>query len=132
MNDNRNDRHFEYELDNRFKAIWWPLGVRRGQGVTVGDGAFSARYGPFTLTTPLDNVIGGHLTEHYRWYTAIGIRLSFADDGLTFGTSTRRGVCIHFDRKVGGVVPSRRHSALTVTVQDCAGLIEAIGEAPAR
>ena len=121
-------RHFDYELDQRFKAIWWPLGVRSGQGVTITDGQLTARYGLFTLSTPLENVVGGHLTEHYRWYTAIGIRLSFADDGLTFGTSTRRGVCIHFDDKVGGVIPGKSHSALTVTVADCAELIEAIGD----
>ncbi len=55
-----------------------------------------------------------------------------ADDGLTFGTTNRRGVCIHFDDRVGGVIPTRRHSALTVTVADCEGFIDAIGEAPAR
>lgn len=121
-------RHFEYHLDPRFKAIWWPLGVRPGQGVTVDDDRLTARYGALTLNTSLDNVAGGHITEGYRWYTAIGVRLSFADDGLTFGTSTRRGVCIHFEERVGGVIPTKSHSALTVTVADCAGLIEAIGE----
>lgn len=121
-------RHFDYELDHRFKAIWWPLGVREGQGVTIDDDRLTARYGRLELSTPLDNVVGGHLTEHYRWYTAIGVRLSFVDDGLTFGTSTRRGVCIHFADRVGGVIPGRSHSALTVTVADCAGLIDLIGD----
>ena len=121
-------RHFDYHLDQRYKAIWWPLGVRPGQGVTIDDDQLTARYGAWKLRTPLANVVGGHITEHYRWYTAIGLRLSFADDGLTFGTSTERGVCIHFDQPVGGVIPMRSHSALTVTVADCAGLIDAIGE----
>ena len=119
---------FEYDLDPRFKAIWWPLGVRSGQGVRVEDGRLIARYGLAKLSTSLDNVAGGHVTENYRWYTAVGVRLSFVDDGLTFGTTTRRGVCIHFSDRVGGVIPGRSHSALTVTVADCAGLIEAIGE----
>lgn len=120
--------HFDYQLDSRFKPIWWPLGVREGQGVTVVDGNLTAKYGFLELSTPLDNVLGGHLTEYYRWYTAIGVRLSFADDGLTFGTSTRRGVCIHFADRVGGVIPGQSHSALTVTVVDCAGLIDVIGD----
>ncbi len=123
-------QQFEYRLDPRFKAIWWPLGVRPGQGVTVAGDTLTARYGLLTLHTPLDNVVGGHITEGYRWYTAVGVRLSFADDGLTFGTNIDRGVCIHFADRVGGVIPSRSHSALTVTVADCQGLIEAIGEDP--
>lgn len=120
-------QHFEYELDGRFKAIWWPLGVRPGQGVTIDDDRLTARYGWLKLSTPLDNVVGAHITEGYRWYTAVGVRLSFVDDGLTFGTSTDRGVCIHFAERVGGVIPARTHSALTVTVADHAGLVEAIG-----
>lgn len=122
------ERHFDYELDPRFKVIWWPLGVRAGQGVTIGDGRLTARYGPLELSTPLDNVVGGHITEDYRWYTAIGVRLSFADDGLTFGTSTRRGVCIHFADPVSGVIPGKSHSALTVTLAECAGLVDVIGD----
>lgn len=120
-------RQFDYDLDPRFKFIWWPLGVRAGQGVTVDDDRLTARYGPLKLSTPLDNVAGGHVTEDYRWYTAVGVRLSFADDGLTFGTTPRRGVCIHFRDRVGGVIPGKSHSALTVTVADCAGLVEVVG-----
>lgn len=121
-------RHFDYELDPRFKAIWWLLGVRAGQGVTIADNRLTARYGLLELSTPLDNVVGGHITEDYQWYKAIGVRLSFADDGLTFGTSTRRGVCIHFSERVGGVIPGMSHSALTVTLADCAGLVDVIGD----
>lgn len=121
-------RHFDYDLDPRFKAIWWPLGVRSGQGVTIDGDRMTARYGFLELSTPLANVAGGHITEDYRWYTAIGVRLSFADDGLTFGTTNRRGVCIHFAERVGGVIPGRSHSALTVTVADCSGLVDVIGD----
>lgn len=119
--------HFAYDLDQRFMAIWWPLGVRIGQGVTVTEGRLIARYGLMKLSTPLANVDGGHITEDYRWYTAVGVRMSFADDGLTFGTTNRRGVCIHFAEPVGGVIPGRTHSALTVTVEDCEGLVKVIG-----
>ena len=94
--------------------------------MTVDDTRFRATYGFLSLETPIDNVAGGHVTEGYRWWTAVGPRLSLADDGLTFGTNSDRGVCVHFHEPVRGVGP-RRHSALTVTVEDCDGLVAAIG-----
>jgi hypothetical protein len=50
--------------------------------------------------------------------------LSLADRGLTFGSSTRGGVCIQFRRPVG-VLAGRllAHPALTVTVDRPAELI---------
>jgi hypothetical protein len=121
---------FPYSFDQRYSLLWMPFGVRReSDGVTVTDDVFRATFGFFTLETPRRNVKGGHITERYRWYTAIGARLSFADDGLTFGTNPDRGVCVHFHERTRAVVGWRRHSALTVTVADCEGLLAAIGEA---
>jgi hypothetical protein len=57
------------------------------------------------------------------------MRLSFADDGLTFGTSTHGGVCVHFDEKVRRVIGFKDHSALTATVDDLEGLVHAIDAA---
>ena len=102
--------------------------MREGKhGVTVTEDEVTAAYGWFRLNTPMSNVLGGHITGHYRRYTSVGVRLSFEDDGLTFGTNRRKGVCIHFAERVGGVIPGREHSALTVTVADCEGLVETIG-----
>src|SRR6478736_92093 len=83
----------------------------------------------FTIETPLDNVVGGHITEHYRWYTGVGIRGSMVDDGLTFSTNRDRGVCLHFKEPIPRVIGRKPHSALTVTVADCDGLVASIGEA---
>ncbi len=69
------------------------------------------------------------MTEGYRWYTAVGPRLSFVDDGVTFGTNHHRGVCVHFRQPVPGSPGRKPHSALTVTVADCTGLVDLIGEA---
>ena len=44
--------------------------------------------------------------------------ISFADDGLTFGTNPHAGLCIHFHNKIKRVIGFRDHSALTVTVAD--------------
>ena len=42
--------------------------------------------------------------------------------------NNRRGVCVHFHDRVHKVIGPRNHSALTVTVDDCEGLLDAIGE----
>lgn len=122
------ERFFAFECDPRFAPIWGLAGVRPGKhGVTVDESTFRASYGWLRLETPIGNVAGGHVTEGYRWWTAVGPRLSFVDDGLTFGTNTERGVCVHFHERVRPVIGRRKHSALTVTVADCEGLLDAIG-----
>ena len=123
---------FPYRVDWRFAALWLPLGVRPGRdGVHVEpeEHRFRASFGFFRVETPLDNVVGGHVTERYRWYTGVGARLSFVDDGLTFGTNRDRGVCVHFRDPIPHVLGRKPHSALTVTVADCDGLVDCIGEA---
>ena len=127
------DAFFPYRFDRRYAAMWAPFGARPGHdGVTLTDDSFRATFGFLKLRTDRDNVVGGHITEHYRWYTAIGARLSRADDGLTFGTNHDRGVCVHFHQRAPRVIGFKPHSALTVTVADCEGLLEAIGQATPR
>ena len=128
------DAFFPFRFDRRFAAFWVPFGARPGRdGVTLtGDGRFRATFGYLKVDTGIDNVAGGHVTEDYRWYTSVGARVSFADDGLTFGTNPDRGVCVHFRQRIPRVLGFRPHSALTVTVEDCDGLVAAIGEAPPR
>jgi hypothetical protein len=119
---------FPYELDVRFAAVWAPLLLAPGrQGVTLTDqGRLVARYGFLVLDTPLTNIADAHISGPYRWWTAVGPRLSFADDGLTFGTTNHGGVCVHFREPVRRVIGSRSHSAVTVTVADREGLVRAL------
>ena len=122
------ERFFPYDCDERFQLFWWPAGLRPDRdGVTVSDDNFVATYGRFRLTTPRANVAGAHITRGYRWWTAVGMRLSLADDGVTFGTNANAGVCVHFHDRVRPVIGPRRHSALTVTVADLDGLVEVLG-----
>jgi hypothetical protein len=122
------NQFFPYTVDMKFAPMWLPFGVRPSKdGVTVtDDGRFRATFGFLRLETPLDNVTGAHITRGYRWWTAIGARASFVDDGLTFGTNTKAGVCIHFGEKVPSAVGRKGHSALTVTVADLDGLVHAL------
>ena len=125
------NRYFAYAIDIRYLPVLVPFGLRRAKdGVTLTDDSFLATFGFFRLATQLTNITGAHITRHYRWWTAFGVRGSRVDDGLTFGTNHDAGVCIHFAEKVPSPLRRSGHSALTVTVADLDGLAGALGGAP--
>jgi hypothetical protein len=120
-------RHFPYYYDPRLAPLWLPFRWPGEQGVTLtDDGRLLARDGPLRAEAPLSDVVDAHITGPYRWWTAVGPRLSMADDGLTFGTNAKAGVCIHFEPKIHRVIGFRDHSALTVTVADPEALKNAL------
>lgn len=117
---------FPYERDHRWKPVLLPLGVNKNDGVTVTETTMRATFGFFSVETPLSNVVGAKITGPHRWYTAVGLRLSFSDDGLTFGTNHRRGLSIEFGDKVKRVIGLHDHSSLWVSVADPEGLADAL------
>ncbi len=120
-------RCFKYAVDFRLAPFWLPFGLRPwSDAVTLTEDEFIATYGLFRIATPLTNVTGAHTTRGYRWWTSVGIRASFVDDGLTFGTNRDAGACVHFAEKVPSRMRRSGHSALTVTVADPEGLVQAL------
>ena len=121
--------HFGYAIDKRYLPLVLPFLLRPARdGVTLtDDGSFVATFGLFKIQTPRANIAGAHITRHYRWWTAFGVRGSMVDDGLSFGTNRDGGVCIHFVEKVPSRLRRSGHSALTVTVADLEGLTAALG-----
>lgn len=120
---------FEFAFEPRFRGLLRVIGVTPDTTlVTVTEDAFRVRFGGWTLETPLANCTGTCITEDYRWYRAIGARGSFKDKGVTFGTSTERGVCVRFAEPVPALVPGNllKHPGATVTVADCDGLVAAL------
>lgn len=117
---------FPYVSDARWRLLLRPLGVGGDDGVTVGDDTLRATFGHWSIETPLDNVAGCRVTGPHRWYTAVGLRLSFRDDGLTFGTTPERGLCIEFVTKIDRVIGLHDHSSLWVSVADPEGLAAAL------
>jgi len=115
---------FSYAVDRRLAPFWLPFGVRPDRdGVTLtDDGKFLARFGFLRLETPLANIDEAHVTRGYHWWTAAGARMSMADRGLTFGTNSSAGVCVHFRTPVPSPLRRKGHPALTVTVADVEGL----------
>jgi hypothetical protein len=122
---------FPYHLDNRWKPLFVTLRVSDADGVRLTDGrCLIATYGRLSVETPIANVASTSVTGPHRWWTSVGVRLSFADDGLTFGTNHRAGLCIEFAEKIPKVIGFRDHSSLWVSVADPQGLAAAIA-APA-
>jgi len=120
---------FEFAFEPRYKGLLRVLGVTPDTTlVTVTDDEFRVRFGGWKLVTPLANCTQTCLTGDYRWYKAIGARGSFKDRGVTFGTSTERGVCVLFAEPVPALVPGNllKHPGCTVTVEDSEGLRAAL------
>ena len=122
---------FEFDFETRYSWLLVPLGVKAGNSfVAVGNGEFHAKFGRWELRTPLDNITGYQRSGDYKWYKAIGIRGSAADHGLTFGSSTRQGVCVTFEKPIKAFIPAMKaHPGLTVTVEDADGLAAALQDA---
>ncbi len=112
---------FEMAFDRRFRLPLAALGITPATAhVTIAADLLVACFGPWTCHTTPANVRQVCMTGPYRAYRAIGPRLSLADHGLTFGTATRRGVCLLFDESVTGIDPFGviRHPGLTLTVAE--------------
>jgi hypothetical protein len=91
----------------------------------ITDGDLFIRYGPWSLRTPLENVVGTTPTGPYHLAKIAGPpRLSLADRGVSFATDTEAGLCIRFRDGVRTLDPTGllRHPAATVTVVDLEGL----------
>jgi hypothetical protein len=120
------ERCFPYDRDARWKILLAPLGIGDDDGVTITDDTVRATFGHWSVETPLANIAGTKITGPHRWYTAVGLRLSFRDDGLTFGTNHHRGLCIEFHEKIPRVIGLHDHSSLWVSVADPEGLAAAL------
>lgn len=127
-----NEQFFPYRRDERWKPLFKVLRVGDGDGVTLrnlgsDDALLIATYGRKRIETPVANVDHTVVTGSHRWYTAVGLRLSFADDGLTFGTNHHAGLCIEFKERIPRVIGFSDHSALWVSVEDPQALADALG-----
>ncbi len=119
-------REFAFEFEGRYRLPALLFGIRAGTArVVVTDDELLVRFGPWRLRTPLANVAGTQVTAGYAWHRTAGpAHLSLTDHGVTFATSSRRGLCVSFVEPVGAIEPTGRlrHPAATVTVVDPEGL----------
>jgi hypothetical protein len=121
---------FQFKFDFAFRPMLLALGVHPGNcSVTLtDDDRFVARFGRWVIDTPLSNIDCAEVTGPYRWYRAIGLRGSWVDQGITFGTTAAGGVCVTFHERIPRLIPAMgRHPGLTVTVADPEALVAALG-----
>jgi hypothetical protein len=121
---------FNFAFDPRYRTLSRPFGIKpENTWVEVSETAIDVRFGPWRLSTPLENVSDVAVTGPYAlWKTAGPARLAVTDRGLTFATNGDRGVRISFHRPVRGIEPlgAIRHPELTVTVADVEALANLI------
>lgn len=94
------------------------------------DDRLEVRFGLTKLETDIANVAGFELSGPYLAVRAIGVRLSLSDRGLTFGSNTKRGVCVKFIEPVAAFPPwgTIRHPGLTLTLKDPEGFASELEE----
>ena len=125
-------RRFHFEFEDRYRRIMWLMSVTPARsGVEIGDGTLRVRFGPLRVQTDVGNIRCAEETGPYRALRAIGPHISMADQGLSFGSTTRGGVCLLFHEPLPGreTLGLVKHPGLTVTVEDSVGLIDAIADA---
>jgi hypothetical protein len=121
---------FPFRFDPTYRRLARPFGVTPERAwVELREDEFEARFGPWRVRTPLNNIAAADATGPYSLLKTAGpARLAITDRGLTFASNRDCGVCITFDSPVTGIDRAGRihHPELTVTVLDVDGLIAAL------
>ncbi|MPZ73818.1 MAG: hypothetical protein GEU74_11405 [Nitriliruptorales bacterium] len=110
---------FAFAFDRVYQPLLALAGIFPGRAdVMVDDDELRVRFGMLTLTTPRSNIASAQVTGPHNPLKAIGVRTSFTDRGLTFGSSAGRTTCILFQQPVRTrPFDVARHPGLTVSVE---------------
>ncbi len=113
---------FEFAFEYPMAASLAPLGILPGTSyVDVADGELTAKFGPWSFSTPLANIADTQVTGPYRWYRVFGVRYSLSDHGVTYGTTTRSGLQVSFTEPLAATAPAGygpKNPNATLTVAD--------------
>lgn len=113
---------FAFSFAPTYRLLARAFGIRPSTAwVEVGNETLDVRFGPWRVSTPVENVTAVAVTGPYALLKTAGpARLAITDRGLTFATNGDRGVLLTFATPVRGLDPLGllRHPELTVTVAD--------------
>ena len=119
---------FDWDLPYRVAAL--PFGITPWTAwAEVTPAELRVRFGPWSLRTPVSNVVRAETSGDYAFVKTVGPpHLSFTDRGVTFATNGERGVCVTFHEPVRAIDPTGRitHPGATFTVADVDGLVAAL------
>src|SRR5512135_3702183 len=76
---------FPLRLGARSRPLFRLWGATPATAYVDLDGDLEARFGRFSVRTPIANVARWRIEGPWRWITAIGIRRSFRGGDITFG-----------------------------------------------
>jgi hypothetical protein len=126
--------HHRLRAEFAVKFPWLRRVLGSRSGLELDADGLRVRLGPWLVATPLSNIAGAEVSGPYSPLRGLGVRLSLADRGLTFGTTTEGGVCLRFHEPVPGIEPWGliRHPGLTVTVSEPDLVAEAINRVVAQ
>lgn len=123
-------RLFEFRFTPAYRLAALPFGITPARSeVRLDADSVQFRFGPWRVRTTRANIADAAITGPYTFVKTAGpAHLSLADKGLTFASNGDAGVCVSFHAPVGGIEPTGvlRHPSLTVTVDDCAALVDAL------
>ncbi len=123
-------REFGFAFEGRYRLPALAFGITPSTArVLVTDGELLVRFGPWRLRTPLANIAGTQVSGGYAWYRTAGpAHLSLTDRGVTFATTSHRGLCVSFVEPVPAIEPTGllRHPGATITVADPDALAAAL------
>lgn len=121
---------FPFAFEDRYVGPARLFGITPAStSIAVECGRLLAHFGPWHVDTPLENIVSVTLTGPYAFLKTAGpAHLGITDLGLTFATNSRAGVCVELRERIRGIDPVGliRHSNLTLTPADCAGLAAAL------
>lgn len=121
---------FEFDFHPTFRLPALLVGVTPGSArVELTTDELDVVFGRWRMSVPRKRISSVSVTGPYQPWKVIGPpHLSFADRGITFGTTFRRGLCIELTEPMPGIEPTGtiRHPALTLTVRDIDGLRDAL------
>ncbi|MEV6641585.1 hypothetical protein [Amycolatopsis sp. NPDC051371] len=126
--------HYRLHADFAVRFPWLRHALGPRSGLELDADGLRVRLGPWLVSTPLNNIAGAEVSGPYSPLRGLGVRLSLADRGLTFGTTTKGGVCLRFHEPVAGIDPWGliRHPGLTVTVSEPDLVADAINRVVAQ